>query len=548
MSVHGGKLAARALKKAGVECIFTLSGGHIMPIYDGCIDEGIKIVDVRHEQAAVHAADAWARCNPGKIGVAAITAGPGVTDGVTGIANAWRANSPILVFGGQGPFANLRRGSLQEMDHIGVVRPITKWADACYETKRIPEYIELGIRHAVSGIPGPAFLEIPMDVFMGQAEWEQAPIPPIRTAPPRLSPDRADVRSALELLRASRKPMLMAGTSVKWSMASAAMNAFLDETHMPAYTNGMGRGTIPPTSPQYLNRSRREAMKQIDCIILAGSILDFRLAFGKTIPATAKIIQLDMDATLIGMNRSADVGLVGNLACTFELLLEEMKNSGAKLDFAGWRDELRKIEVAAEQKVEASLNSDATPIDPQRMCRDVRDWLSGLGETIVIGDGGDIVATAAKILPVPREGSWMDPGPLGTLGVGMPFALAAQLSHPDKRVVIVYGDGSFGLNGFEFDTAVRFGLPIIGVMGNDGAWGQMMRPQGAVYGWDRLQATLLNFTRYDKVVEALGGHGEHVTKPEEIRPALDRAAASGKPALVNVEIRQDREYKGGIYV
>jgi len=548
MPVHGGKLAARALKKAGVECIFTLSGGHIMPIYDGCVDEGIRIVDVRHEQAAVHAADAWARCNPGKIGVAAITAGPGVTDGVTGIANAWRANSPILVFGGQGPFANLRRGSLQEMDHIGVVRPITKWADACYETKRIPEYIELGIRHAVSGIPGPAFLEIPMDVFMGQAEWEQAPVPPIRTAPPRLSPDRADVRAALELLKACRKPMLMAGTSVKWSLASAAMNAFLDETHMPAYTNGMGRGTIPPTSPQFLNRSRREAMKGIDLIILAGSLLDFRLAFGKTIPPTAKIIQLDMDATLIGMNRPADVGLVGNLACTFELLLEEMKNSGAKLDFAAWRDELRTIEVAAEKKVEAALNSDETPIDPQRMCREVRDWLPGLGDTIVIGDGGDIVATAAKIIPVPKEGSWMDPGPLGTLGVGMPFALAAQLAHPDKRVVIVYGDGSFGLNGFEFDTAVRFNLPIVGVVGNDGAWGQMMRPQGAVYGWDRLQATLLNYTRYDKVVEALGGHGEYVTRPEEIRPALDRAAASGKPALVNVEIRQDREYKGGIYV
>jgi acetolactate synthase-1/2/3 large subunit len=548
MAVHGGKLAARALKKAGVECIFTLSGGHIMPIYDGCLDEGIKIVDVRHEQAAVHAADAWARCNPGKIGVAAITAGPGVTDGVTGVANAWRANSPILVFGGQGPFANLRRGSLQEMDHIGVMRPITKWADACYETKRIPEYIELGIRHAVSGIPGPAFLEIPMDVFMGQAEWEQAPVPPIRTAPPRLSPDRADVRAALDLLKASRKPMLMAGTSVKWSLASEAMNAFLDETHMPAYTNGMGRGTIPPASPQFLNRSRREAMKQIDLIILAGSLLDFRLAFGKTIPATAKIIQLDMDATLIGMNRPADVGLVGNLACTFELLLEEMKNSGARLDYTGWRDELRAIELAAERKVEAALNSDETPIDPQRMCREVRDWLADLGDTIVIGDGGDIVATAAKIIPVPREGAWMDPGPLGTLGVGMPFALAAQIAHPGKRVVIVYGDGSFGLNGFEYDTAVRFNLPIVGVLGNDGAWGQMMRPQGAVYGWDRLSATLLNYTRYDKVVEALGGHGEHVTRPEEIRPALDRAAASGKPALVNVVIRQDREYKGGVYV
>jgi acetolactate synthase-1/2/3 large subunit len=548
MAVHGGKLAARALKEAGVEVVFTLSGGHIMPLYDGCIDEGIRIVDVRHEQAAVHAADAWARCRPGSIGVAAITAGPGVTDGVTGIANAWRANSPILVFGGQGPFANLRRGSLQEMDHIGVVRPITKYADAIYQTHRIPEYIELAIRHAVSGIPGPAYLEIPMDVFMGQAEWEQAPIPRIRTEPPRLSPDRAEVRRAIELLAAAKRPMVMAGTSVKWSRASAALNRFLQETHIPAFTNGMGRGSVPPESPEFLNRSRREALKQSDCVILAGTLLDFRMAFGKTIPADAKIIQLDMDATLIGQNRPSDVGLVGNLANSFELLLEEMKNQSARLDWSVWRDELRVIENAAEKKVQAALNSDEVPIDPQRMCREVRDWLDGLGDTIVIGDGGDIVATAAKILPVKREGAWMDPGPLGTLGVGAPFAIAAQLANPGKRVVVVYGDGSFGLNGFEFDTAVRFGLPIIGVVGNDGAWGQMMRPQGAIYGWDRLQGTLLNYTRYDKVVEALGGHGELVERPEPLRPALDRAAASGKPALVNVVIRQDREYKGGIYV
>jgi thiamine pyrophosphate-dependent acetolactate synthase large subunit-like protein len=548
MPVHGGKLAARALKQAGVEVVFTLSGGHIMPLYDGCIDEGIKIVDVRHEQAAVHAADAWARCNPGRVGVAAITAGPGVTDGVTGVANAWRANSPILVFGGQGPFANLRRGSLQEMDHIGVMRPITKYADAVYQTHRIPEYIELAIRHAVSGIPGPAYLEIPMDIFMGQAEWEQAPIPRIRTEPPRISPDRDEVRAALGLLKDAQRPMLMAGTSVKWSRASAEMNRFMAETHIPTYTNGMGRGTAPPDSPEFLSRSRREALKKSDCVILAGTLLDFRMAFGKTIPADAKIIQLEMDATLIGQNRGTDVPLVGNLACSFEMLLEEMKNQGLRLDFSAWRDELRGVELEAEKKVEAALNSDETPIDPQRMCREVRDWLETLGDTIVIGDGGDIVATAAKIIPVKREGAWMDPGPLGTLGVGMPFALAAQLANPDKRVVVVYGDGSFGLNGFEFDTAVRFGLPVIGVLGNDGAWGQMMRPQGAVYGWDRLQATLLNFTRYDKVVEALGGHGELVERPDQLRPALERAAASGKPALVNVILRQDREYKGGIYV
>jgi acetolactate synthase-1/2/3 large subunit len=548
LNAHGGQLAARALKQAGVEVIFTLAGGHIMPLYEGCMDEGIRIIDVRHEQAAVHAADSWARCNPGRIGVAAITAGPGVTDGVTGVANAWRANSPILVFGGQGPFNNLRRGSLQEMDHIGVMRPITKYADACYETYRIPEYVELAIRHAVSGIPGPAFLEIPMDIFMGRVPWEKAPIPKIRTEAPRISPDLSEVRNAVEALAKAERPMLMAGTSVKWSRAAKVMNEFIAETHIPTYTNGMARGTVPPDSPEFLNRSRRDAMKQIDCIVLAGTLLDFRMRFGTSIPADATIIQLDMDAVLMGMNRQTDIPLVGNLACSFELLCQEMKNQGVKLDYTSWRDKLREIENAAEAVVQAALDSDESPVDPQRMCREVRDWLDTLDEPIVIGDGGDIVATAAKIIPVKSEGAWMDPGPLGTLGVGMPFALAAQLAHPDKRVVIVYGDGSFGLNGFEFDTAVRFGLPIIGIVGNDAAWGQMMRPQGAMIGWDKLDGTLLNPTRYDKVVEALGGYGELVERPEELRPALERAAASGKPACINVMIRQDREFKGGIYV
>jgi acetolactate synthase-1/2/3 large subunit len=548
MSVHGGKLAARALKQAGVEVLFTLSGGHIMPLYDGCLDEGIRIIDVRHEQAAVHAADSWARCNPGSIGVAAITAGPGVTDGVTGIANAWRANSPILIFGGQGPFSQLRKGSLQEMDHLGVVRPITKYCDAIYQTHRIPEFVELAIRHAVSGIPGPAYLEVPMDTWNNQVEWEDSPIPRIRTESPRISPDRDEIRNAIAALQKAERPMLMAGTSVKWSRGSAAMNRFIAETHIPTYTNGMGRGTVPPDSPEFLNRSRRDAMKQIDCIVLAGTLLDFRMRFGQSIPADATIIQLEMDATLIGQNRQTDVPLVGNLGCSFELLVEEMKNQGVQLDFSAWRDQLREIEDAAEAKVQSKLNSDESPLDPQRMCREVRDWLDTLDSPIVIGDGGDIVATAAKILPVKSEGAWMDPGPLGTLGVGMPFALAAQLSHPEKRVVIVYGDGSFGLNGFEYDTAVRFDLPIIGIIGNDAAWGQMMRPQGAIMGWDRLDGTLLRRTRYDKVVEALGGHGELVEHPDELRPALERAAASGKPALVNVMIKQDREFKGGIYV
>lgn len=548
MKMHGGKLAAKALKQAGVECIFTLSGGHVMAIYDGCLDEGIKVIDVRHEQAAVHAADAWSRLNPGKIGCAVLTAGPGVTDGVTGVANAWRANSPILVIGGQGPFNNLRRGSLQEMDHVSLMKPITKWADSCYDTKRIPEYIEMGIRHAVSGNPGPAFLEIPMDVLSGEVEFDDVRFPVMRPTPPVLSPDRTSIEDALAILKTAERPVMMAGTSIKWSNASGKIQEFIEKTHIPTFVNGMGRGTVKPGTPELLNRVRKEAIGQCDVFICAGVLLDFRLAFGRSIPADAKIIQMDIENELIGTNRSADAFVVGNLAMSFSMMMDVMDEQGANIDHTAWRDQLTERENELEAAFSESLNSDEVPIDPLRLCREIRDFVADK-DVILIGDGGDIVAQASKVLPVPAENCWMDPGPLGTLGVGMPFGLAAQLARPDKRVLIIYGDGSFGLNGFEYDTAVRFGLPIVGIVGVDGAWGQMARPQAAIYGANRLVATTLNYTRYDKIVEAMGGHGEYCERPEEIGPALERAFASGKPALVNVVMRQDIDtgMKGSTY-
>ncbi len=547
MTVHGGRLAARALKQAGVDCIFTLSGGHVMPIYDGALDEDIRIIDVRHEQAAVHAADAWSRLNPGKIGCAVLTAGPGVTDGVTGVANAWRANSPIIVIGGQGPFNALGRGSLQEMDHVGVMRPITKWADACYETRRIPEYIEIALRNAVSGVPGPSFLEIPMDVLMGQAEFEDTWFPTFRTVPAALAPARADVLAALQLLRHAERPVAMAGTGVKWSNGGAALRRFIEETRLPTFCNGMGRGQVRSDDPQFFNRVRAEAMGKCDVFVLAGSPLDFRLRFGRSISADAKIIQLDMENTLIGQNRSPEVAIVGNLGLAFDRMLEVMKEESIQLDFSSWRDELRARETEIEVGFQDRLNSDESPVDPLRMAREVRDFIDE--ETILIGDGGDIVAQSAKVIPVYKENCWMDPGPLGTLGVGMPFALAAKASFPERKVLIIYGDGSFGLNGFEFDTAIRFGLPIVGIVGNDAAWGQMLRPQVGLYGEERIVATRLEYTRYDKIVEAMGGHGEYCERPGEIRSALERAFASGKPALVNVKLRQDvGAPKGSTYV
>jgi len=544
---HGGSLAARALKDAGVGAIFTLTGGHIMPILDGALDEDIPVIDVRHEQAAVHAADAYSRLNPGRIGCAVLTAGPGVTDGVTGIANAWRANSPILVIGGQGPFSNLRRGSLQEMDHVGMIRPISKWADACYQTDRIPEYIEMAVRTAVSGVPGPAFLEIPMDVLMAPASLDDARFPTIRATPPTVHPDPADLQATLEVLATAERPVLLGGTGVKWSRGGAALARFAEATRIPVYLNGMGRGMLRADHPQFFNRTRRQAMKECDVFVLVGSPLDFRLRFGAAVPAGARIIQFDMDATLIGQNRSADVGVVGNIGAALEQLTDLLEASGLSLDFGEWSDGLRADEDAAAAALESQLTSDESPVDPLRFAAEIRDFIDE--DTILIGDGGDIVAQASKVVPVLRENCWMDPGPLGTLGVGMPFALAAQHSFPDRRVLIIYGDGAFGLNGFEYDTAVRFGLPIVGIVGNDAAWGQMLRPQVGIYGADRKVAVDLAPTRYDLVVEALGGHGEYCERPDEIRPALERAFASGKPALVNVMIRKDEGApKGSTYV
>lgn len=545
--MHGGKLAAKALKAAGVECIFTLSGGHIMAIYDGCLDEGIQVIDVRHEQAATHAADAWARLHPGKIGVAAVTAGPGVTDGVTGVANAWRANSPILVFGGQGPLNNIKRGSLQEMDHVSLMKPITKWADACYHTDRIAEYIEQACRVALSGIPGPAFLEIPMDVLAGPVNTERAIIPEFRDYRVQTPAPSSEINKAIDALTKAKRPMVMGGTALKWSEGAAQLKAFVEATNIPCYTNGMGRGQLDMDHRQFFNRSRKDAMVQADCVLLAGTPLDFRMGFGRKIPADATIIQMDLDETLIGENRSADIALAGNLGSTFTVMLEKMAEREIEMDFSDHSAGLRVTENELEERFMTELNSDEVPIDPLRLAREIGAAVTD--DMIVIGDGGDIVAQASKVVKVPTNGAWMDPGPLGTLGVGMPFALAAQVAHPEKRVMIIYGDGSFGLNGMEYDTAVRFGLPIVGIVGNDAAWGQMLRPQSTVYGDERIVATKLNYTRYDKMVEALGGHGEYVEEPDEIAPAIERAFASGKPALVNVKMRQDvGSMKGSTYV
>ncbi len=530
-SVHGGRLVAKALKAAGVEVIFTLCGGHILPIYDGCLDEGIRIIDMRHEQAAVHAADAWARLT-GRPGVAVVTAGPGVTDSVTGVANAFRANSPVLVIGGQGPFAQLGRGSLQEMDHVAVMQPITKWAGAVYETERIPEFIEVALRHAWSGRPGPVFLEIPLDVLFRFVDERHVNFPRFDRPVPRPGPAKAALEQAVGMLGEAERPVVMAGSAVRWCNAYSALARFVADLDLPLFTNGMARGTLPPDSPQFFQHARRKAFAQTDLLILVGGEFDFRLRFGQEIAATARVIHVDLEPTVIGHNRPVDLGLVGDIGEILEAWRQGMQARFPGRRFTAWREALRAVE--AEQAAFWEQGKDATdvPIHPLRLCHELARFIDE--RTIVIGDGGDIVAAASRVLPVYRPENWMDPGPFGCLGIGAPFAIAAQLAYPDRRVLVLFGDGAFGFNGFEFDTAVRFGLPIMGVVANDAAWSQIRRPQIEMLGEARAVATALAPTRYDRVVEALGGYGELVERPEEIRPALERMAAARRPACLNV--------------
>lgn len=560
--VHGGRHVASALRRAGTDVLFTLCGGHIMHIYDGCLDEGIRVVDVRHEQAAVYAADAWARLT-GRPGVAAVTAGPGVCNAVTAIANAFRAQSPVVTIGGQGPLEAQGRGSLQEMDHLGIVRPITKWATQVAETGRLFEVVGLACRRAQSGVPGPVYVEVPLDVMMGFAEmpWAASPqhgaaMPDFAAAPyppgplpgrPSVQGDPALVEQAAALLRKAKRPALLVGSQIRWSPDHGAVDRFARAAQAPVFQSGMGRGVLPWDHPFTFQRSRKQALRGADVVIVAGTPLDFRLNYGRAIRPEAAMIQIDLDASELGRNREPAVGIAGDVGPVLDQIVACGASPADPEARAAWLEDLRAAERTALEEMQPSLRSDASPLDPLRLCAELDAWL-GEGAT-VIGDGGDFVATAANVIrPRRYPAGWLDPGPLGTLGVGPGFALAARLARPEGQVLLILGDGAAGLDLMEFEAAVRQGIPFVAVVGNDAAWTQIRRLQVQLFGEERAVASRLDYARYDRVVAALGGHGEYVERPEELRPALDRAQASGLPALVNVRMGTSDFRAGAISV
>ena len=542
--ISGGHLVAKALKNEGVDVIFTLCGGHIIDIYDGCIDEGIKIIDVRHEQVAAHAADGYARMT-GRPGCAVVTAGPGTTDAMTGIANAFRAESPILVIGGQGALGQHKMGSLQDLPHVDMMQPITKFAATVTSTERVADMISMAFRECLNGAPGPSFLEIPRDILDAKVDPGQAVIPESGRyrASTRGLADPDAIAALADLLVASERPCVLFGTQVWTCRATEAALSFARELNVPAYMNGAGRGTLAPGDPHHFHRTRRLAFDKADVIVIVGTPFDFRMGYGKRLRADATVVQIDMDYRTVGKNRDISLGLVGDVGRILEAVTAAASgrlDNGAKKRKA-WMEELRAAEEKAYEKLLPDLTSDTVPISPYRVAYELNEFLTE--DTIYIGDGGDVVTISALAVQPRSPGHWMDPGPLGTLGIGVPFAMAAKFVHPEKEVLCYFGDGAFTLTGWDLETSVRFNLPFLGVIGNNSAMNQIRCGQIIKYGAQRGNvANILGDVPFEKFAEMLNCHGEAVRQPKDIRPALERAreaVAGGTSALVNIWVDRD---------
>jgi acetolactate synthase-1/2/3 large subunit len=537
-TISGGHLVAKALKAEGVDTIFTLCGGHIIDIYDGCVDEGIAVVDVRHEQVAAHAADGYARIT-GRPGCAVVTAGPGTSDAVTGVANALRAESPMLLIGGQGALSQHKMGSLQDLPHVDMMAPISKFAATVPHTSRVADMVSMAFRECYHGAPGPSFLEIPRDVLDAKVPIEQARIPvggAYRASTASIG-DPVSIERLAELVTRAEKPCVLLGSQVWTCRATDAALEFVRTLQVPAFMNGAGRGTLPPGDPMHFQLARRHAFNEADLIIIVGTPFDFRMGYGRRLSPAAKVVQIDLDYRTVGKNRDIDLGIVGDAGAVLSAVTAAASGrpTGSR---AGWIAELRAVESAAYDKRLPHQHSDASPIHPYRLVHEINEFLTE--DSIYIGDGGDVVTFSGQVVQPKSPGHWMDPGPLGTLGVGIPFVLAAKLARPDKEVVAFFGDGAFSLTGWDFETLIRYDLPFVGIVGNNSSMNQIRYGQIAKYGEDRGRVgNTLGDVHYDKFAQMLGGYGEEVRDPADIAPALQRARESGKPSLINVWVDPD---------
>jgi len=549
--VSGGHLVAKALKNEGVDTIFTLCGGHIIDIYDGCIDEGIRIIDVRHEQTAAHAADGYAR-QTGRLGCVVTTAGPGCTNAVTGVATAFRSESPILHIGGQSSLTQHKMGSLQDLPHVDMMTPITKFASGVFSTERVADMISMAARECFSGAYGPSYLEIPRDILDAEVQTARVVIPKpgsYRSSVKSIG-DPADIEKLADILVKAKRPAVLLGQQVWSSRGHEDAINFVRALDIPAYMNGASRGLLPQSDPHHFDRTRSDAFKNADVILIVGTPFDFRMGYGKRISKEATLVQVDQSYATVGKNRDITLGLAGDpgaiLAAVSQAVTGRVDN-GARQQRQKWMAELREIEATKLEKLMPMFTTDQNPIHPYRLAYEINEFLGE--DTIYIGDGGDIVTISAQAVRPRNPGQWMDPGALGSLGVGTGFSMAAKLAHPNKEVVCLYGDGAFGMTAFDMETAQRFGAPYLAVIGNNSAMNQIRYGQLSKYGEERGDVgNKLGDVPFSKFGDMIGGYGEEVAEASQIQPAMQRAreaiAKTGKCAVVNVWV-DPNEYAPG---
>jgi acetolactate synthase-1/2/3 large subunit len=531
--IYGGHLVAKYLKEVeGVDTVFSLSGGHIDRIYDGFLDFGIRLIDVRHEQAAAMMAHAWSIIT-GQPGLCLVTAGPGFTNALTGLVNAYQENAPMVLISGTAMVRQRGLGALQDIKQSDMIKSTVKWYDTCFDVKRIPEYVSTAFRHAVSGRPGPVYLELPPDILNVQVETDVLTWPQKGGVVHKSQPDPSPLDAAAELINKAKKPLIIGGSGVGLSRCDEELQRFVDTTGIPFVLINAGRGTISDEHPLSLwdggLMAILTALGQADLVLALGVRFNWPLMFGQIFPQ-AKLVRVDIDATEIDRNRIADVGLVGDVG----LALKELNHRVERREHTAWRQGLWETYMPMIKGEMEARGKPSYPIHPARLVAQVRQAVGD--DAIYVVDGGDTSYYGIVGLRARERASVLHAagGQFGCLGTGIPFALAAKAARPDKTVVVISGDGSFGLNAMEFCTAVRHSLPFLCVVNNDGAWGMIKHGQQLRYGNDRVFGSELGTIHYEKVAEALGGYGERVEKDADIIPAVERALASGKPACVNV--------------
>ena len=519
---HGGELALAALTPFGVRELFTLSGGHVFPLYDAAVKQDVRIVDVRHEQTATFAAEGMAKLTR-RPGVAVLTAGPGVTNGISAVTTAHFNGSPLVVLGGRAPQARWGAGSLQEFDHVPVLAPITKMAKTITDPNRIVEEIVGLAELADAPHRGPVFADFPLDVIFADGS---SPMPVGRIVQVHDEVDADELDRVGALIAAAQRPALIAGSDVYWAGAWEELREAVERLRVPTFVNGLGRGCLAADHELAFSRTRSLLKTEADLVIVVGTPLDFRLSFGKF--GDAQVVHVVDDPSL----RAAHVDAAASIAGNIEAVLRHWAvGHWPAADHEPWIQRLRDLEAKAAADEAPGLEADSSPIKPSRIYGEVGRRLDR--DAVVVNDGGDFVSYSGKYIDSYEPGCWLDPGPYGCLGTGMGYATAARIARPDKQVVVMMGDGASGFSLMDVDTLVRHDLPVVIVVGNNGIWGLEKHPMQAIYGYD-VAAELTPGTRYDDVVKALGGAGELVTRPEDIGPALDRAFASGVPYLVNV--------------